>query len=101
MGAAKAGQILDILVVSLSVSTAPQVHAQQFDAADIYSQSSKSVLSIVVKSAGSTIVAQSTSFLVAGGKIVTNKHVVQGGAALIDLGGARIPATVESTDEPK
>lgn len=43
--------------------------------------------------------AQGTGFLVEGGKIVTNKHVVQGGTALIDLGGVRIPAALESSDD--
>ncbi len=76
-----------------------QASAQQSDAAKIYSQSSSSVLLIFVKGADSKIVAQGTGFLVEGGKIITNKHVIRDGAALIDLGGARIPATVESTDD--
>jgi tetratricopeptide (TPR) repeat protein len=57
------------------------------------------VLLIFVKSADSKIVAQGTGFLVEGGKIITNKHVIEGGTPLIDLGGVRIPATVESTDD--
>jgi serine protease Do len=73
--------------------------AQQSDAAKIYSQSSNSVLLIFVKSADSKIVGQGTGFVVAGGKIITNKHVIEDGSPLIDLGGVRIPATVESTDE--
>jgi tetratricopeptide (TPR) repeat protein len=75
------------------------VCAQQSDAAKIYAQSSKSVLLIYVKSADSKIVAQGTGFLVEGGKIITNKHVIQNGSPLIDLGGVRIPAIVESTDD--
>ena len=81
------------------LSALPHVWAQQADAAKIYSQSSKSVLLIFVKSADSKIVAQGTGFLVEGGKIITNKHVVRDGTALIDLGGVRIPAAVESTDD--
>src|SRR5260370_37254301 len=83
----------------LALCSLPQLGAQQTDAAKIYSQSSNSVLLILLKSVDSKIVAQGTGFLVEGGKIITNKHVVQDGAALIDLGGARIPATVESSDE--
>jgi tetratricopeptide (TPR) repeat protein len=73
--------------------------AQQPDAAKIYSQSSKSVLLIFVKSADSKVVAQGTGFLVEGGKIITNNHVVRGGTALIDLGGVRIPAALEASDD--
>jgi tetratricopeptide (TPR) repeat protein len=97
MGTAKGARILGMLFIALSPLA--RVWAQQSDAAKIYSQSSKSVLLIFVKSADSKIVAQGTGFLVEGGKIITNKHVVRDGAALIDLGGVRIPATLESTDD--
>jgi tetratricopeptide (TPR) repeat protein len=97
MGAAKAGPTTALLFVSLSL--VPQICAQQSDAAKIYSQSSNSVLLIFVKAADSKIIAQGTGFLVAGGKIITNKHVVRDGTPLIDLGGVRIPARVESTDD--
>jgi tetratricopeptide (TPR) repeat protein len=97
MGIANGMRILSLLSVVLAPLS--QAWAQQSDAARIYSQSSKSVLLIFVKSANSKVVAQGTGFLVDGGKIVTNKHVVAGGTALIDLGGARIPAVVESTDD--
>ena len=83
----------------LALCSLPRLCGQQSDAAMIYSQSSNSVLLILIKSADSKIVAQGTGFLVEDGKIITNKHVVQEGAALVDLGGARIPANVESTDE--
>lgn len=97
MGIAKGALILSLFFVALS--HVPQVRAQQSDAEKIYSQSSRSVLLIFVKSADSKIVAQGTGFLVQGGKIITNKHVVLDGTPLIDLGGVRIPATVESTDD--
>ena len=97
MVVAKGARILGLVLVMLShVNPA---WAQPNDAAKIYARSSKSVLLIFVRSADSKIVAQGTGFLVEGGKIVTNKHVVQEGTALIDLGGVRIPATVESTDD--
>jgi hypothetical protein len=83
----------------VSLSTVARTYTQESDAAKIYSQSSKSVLLIFVKSADSKIGAQGTGFLVEGGKIITNKHVIRDGTALIDLGGVRIPASVESTDD--
>src|ERR1017187_2234365 len=97
MGITNGTLILSLLSVTLA--PLPPMWAQQADAARIYSQSSKSVLLIFVKSADSQIVAQGTGFLVEGGKIITNKHVVREGTALIDLGGVRIPAALESTDD--
>jgi hypothetical protein len=96
MKTAEGARILSAFFFALS--PLPVAWAQQSDAAKIYAQSSKSVLLIFVKSADAKIVAQGTGFLVEGGKIITNQHVVQGGTVVIDLGGARIPATVESTD---
>ncbi|MEO8597328.1 MAG: tetratricopeptide repeat-containing serine protease family protein [Candidatus Solibacter sp.] len=81
------------------VTLAAQSWAQQSDATTIYSKYSKSVLLIFVKSADTKIVSQGTGFLVSGGKIVTNQHVIVGGTPLLDLGGVRIPATVESVDD--
>lgn len=75
------------------------VCAQQADvAAKIYARAAKSVLVILIKSADGQVVAQGTGFLVENGKIITNEHVIRGGTAVIDLGGVRIPATVESSD---
>jgi tetratricopeptide (TPR) repeat protein len=85
--------------LSLVLCAAPRAWAQQSDAEKIYSQAANSVLLIFVKSADSKIVAQGTGFLVEGGKIITNKHVVRDGTPLIDLGGARIPAALESSDD--
>lgn len=93
----KGARIAVLLFVALSHM--PQARAQRSDAEKIYSQSSKSVLLIFRKSADSKIVAQGTGFLVEGGKIITNNHVVRDGSVLIDLGGVRIPATVASTDD--
>lgn len=73
---------------------------QQSDAASkIYAESARSVFLIAVKSSEGEVVSQGTGFLVAGGKIVTNNHVVRGGKVFIDLGSLRLPATVERADE--
>ncbi len=73
--------------------------AQQPDvAAKIYARAAKSVLLILVKSTDGQVVAQGTGFLIEGGKIITNEHVIRDGNAVIDLGGVRIPVTVESSD---
>jgi S1-C subfamily serine protease len=62
-------------------------------------EAAKSVLLILVRSVNGQIVGQGSGFLIENGKIVTNQHVVREGSPLIDLGGARIPATVELADE--
>jgi tetratricopeptide (TPR) repeat protein len=82
-----------------SLALLPQVNAQESGAAKIYAEASKSVLLIYVKSTDDKIVAQGTGFLVANGKLITNKHVIRDGVPFIDLGGVRLPASVESTDD--
>jgi S1-C subfamily serine protease len=91
------GVVVRLLTLALC-SFAP-AWAQQSEAAKIYAQSSNSVLLIFIRSADAKIVAQGTGFVVEGGRIITNQHVVKDGTPLIDLGGARIPATVEATDD--
>ena len=44
------------------------------------------------------MVAQGTGFVVAGGKILTNEHVVREGRVYIDLGAAMLPTSVERVD---
>lgn len=67
-------------------------------ASKIYAESSKSVLMIVVRSESGEVVGQGSGFVVAGGKVVTNEHVVRTGNVLIDLGAVKLPASVERID---
>jgi pimeloyl-ACP methyl ester carboxylesterase len=62
-------------------------------------QSAKSVLLILLRSPNGQVVAQGTEFLIEGGKIVTNEHVIKGETAVVDLGGVRVPMTVELVDD--
>jgi S1-C subfamily serine protease len=63
-----------------------RILGQQSDtAAKIYALAAKSVLVILVKSPNGQVIGQGTGFLIEGGKIVTNEHVIKGGAALVDL----------------
>jgi tetratricopeptide (TPR) repeat protein len=76
------------------------VRGQQTDkASEIYAQSSKSVLILLVKSESGQTVAQGSGFIVAGGKIITNEHVARAGRVFVDLGAAKLPTTVEKSDQ--
>jgi len=77
----------------------PLLRAQEPDrAAKIYADASKSVFLLLVKSEAGDFVAQGTGFVVAGGRIVTNEHVAREGRVFLDLGAARLPASVERVD---
>ncbi len=87
-----------VLVLAL-VGTGSRLLCQEADrAAKIYADSSKSIFLIVVKSEAGDVVGQGTGFLVQGGKIVTNEHVVRAGNIFVDLGAVRLPVTVERVD---
>lgn len=75
------------------------LHAQgKEDASSVYSKASGSVVMLLTESGKGNRI-QGTGFLVEGGKIVTNAHVVSGKSVLIDLGLVKVPATIEKIDE--
>jgi len=87
--------------LSLLAGNPPSLRSQQQDqAAKLYADTSKSVLLLQVKSGAGDVVAQGSGFVVAGGKIVTNEHVVREGRVfVVDLPGAKlVPLTVETID---
>lgn len=69
------------------------------DASRIYAETAGSVFPLLVKSALGQDVAQGTGFLIAGGRIVTNEHVVRRGEKiLLVLGEAKISLRLEKSD---
>lgn len=68
-------------------------------ASRIFSESSQSVLLLLIRSEKGEVIGQGTGFVVAGGRVVTNEHVVHRGSVVIDLGSALLPVTVERVDE--
>lgn len=68
-------------------------------ASRVYAKSSKSVLLLIIKSFKGDIIGQATGFVVTGGKIITNEHVVRSGNVIIDLGTIKLPAIIERVDE--
>lgn len=65
----------------------------------VYARAAESVLLIVVQDARGNIVGQGSAFVIAGGRLVTNAHVVRGGAPFVRIGPLKIACTVERLDE--
>ncbi len=86
------------LLATALLCTAGAGGQQPDTAASVYAKAAKSVVLILLRSSDDKLVAQGSGFLIEGGKIVTNEHVIRGGTPLIDFGGVRIPAKVERTD---
>ncbi len=66
---------------------------------EVYTKAAQSVFLLLAKSSDGQITGQGSGFLVAGGRVITNRHVVSAGSILIDLGSVRLPATIERIDE--
>lgn len=90
--------VANFLVLALA-GTCPRILAQETDrASKVYAEASKSVFLLVVKSENGDVIGQGSGFLVQGGRIVTNEHVVRSGSVFIDLGSVRLPVTIERVD---
>src|ERR1017187_4800863 len=64
----------------------------------IYADCAKSVFVLYAQSTAGEFVAQGSGFWVTGRKIVTNAHVANAGKIYVDVGSARVPATIQSVD---
>jgi tetratricopeptide (TPR) repeat protein len=81
------------------VGVASNLLSQDSDrASKIYADTSKSVFLLAVRSGTGDVIAQGAGFLVQGGRIVTNEHVVRDGNVVVDLGTVRLPVTVDRVD---
>ncbi|MCC7176270.1 MAG: serine protease [Bryobacterales bacterium] len=97
-GGSRWREITARLALCFSVSICVCSAQEQDHASKVYAESSKSVLLLIARSEGGQVVGQSSGFVIAGGKIVTNEHVVRAGNILVDLGAAKLPVTVERVD---
>lgn len=80
--------------VTLPVPGGPQETAQT-----VYAKVAPSVLLVVAQAPDGAILAQGSGFVIEGNLIVTNAHVVRGGAPAVRTGVATIPCTVIRLDE--
>ncbi|MGI9104516.1 MAG: trypsin-like peptidase domain-containing protein [Terriglobales bacterium] len=83
------------LVIGLMVSIAV---GQDDVGRRIYSEASPSVVVLYIESSAGEYVAQGSGFFVAGGKIATNAHVADAGKVFVELGPARLPASLSAVD---
>jgi tetratricopeptide (TPR) repeat protein len=72
--------------------------AQGSDASRIFDGHAKSVLVLVIRSELGQVVGSGTGFVVAGGRVVTNEHVVREGRVFVDLGAAVVATMVQRVD---
>jgi hypothetical protein len=71
----RADSVNTVVLIVLSLSC---VFAQEAEPASrVYTQSSKSVFLIILKSVSGDLVGQATGFSITGNRIVTNEHVVE------------------------
>jgi S1-C subfamily serine protease len=91
------GPLIRHALCALTFAQAMTQSSSAEEASRLYAQASGSVVQLVTESADGKRV-QGTGFLIEGGKVATNAHVVSGKNVVIDLGIVRIPAVVDKTD---
>ncbi len=91
-----------LFIASLCLSFTPphSLLGQQGEdqASKIFRDCSKSVLLLIVKSPEGEVLAQASGFIITGGKIVTNNHVIRQGRVYVKSGVADLATTVERAD---
>jgi tetratricopeptide (TPR) repeat protein len=76
-----------------------QVAAQETERGRrIYNENAPSVLLLYIQATSGEFVAQGSGFVIQGQKIVTNAHVANAGKPYVELGPARIPASLKQVD---
>jgi tetratricopeptide (TPR) repeat protein len=68
------------------------------DATKIYQSCSQSVLLLIVKAENGEKVGQATGFVIDGGIIVTNEHVIRKGKVFVESGVALVPTSIKTSD---
>lgn len=86
-------------LAAISVAGASLPAQAQEVAQGVYAKVAPSVVLIVVQDASGTPISQGSGFVIEGNLIVTNAHVVRGGAAFVHTGVAKVPCTLSRIDE--
>jgi tetratricopeptide (TPR) repeat protein len=77
----------------------PRIVAQETDSVSkVHAEAAKSVFTLVVKSDNGDVIGKGLGFLVQGGKILTNAHVVRSGNVYIHRGAVELPVVIERVD---
>lgn len=93
----RTGPLIRHALYALTFAQATPQSSFAEEASRLYAQASGSVVQLLAESADGKRV-QGTGFLIEGGKVATNAHVVSGKNVVIDLGIVRIPAIVDKSD---
>ena len=95
-------RLVPVLVASLMGSPLARLAAAQTQAAsagaNVYRAAAPAVFLVEVRDDTGAVASIGSAFLVKGGRLVTNAHVVRGGRAFLRTGAARLPLTVEKLD---
>jgi len=87
------------LVLACLLLLCPNQSSAQTDPGRIiYSKFADSVLLVFVADDKGQPVALGSAFLVEGGRIITNAHVVSAGKPFLQFGPAKVPAAIEKID---
>ncbi len=89
--------ILGVFVLSGTIAQSATVQVDS-QATRIFHKCSRSVLLLTIKSEQGEIIGQATGFVVLGGVIITNEHVVREGRVFVETDVAAIPASTLVTD---
>lgn len=73
--------------------------AQQEVAQTVYAKVAPSVVLIVVHDASGKPISQGSGFVIDGNLVITNAHVIRGGAAFVQTGVAKVPCSLSRLDE--
>src|SRR5687768_9860903 len=65
----------------------------------VYAKVADAVLLVIVEDAAGDKVGQGSAFVIEGGLLVTNAHVVRGGKPFIQSGILKVPCAIEKIDE--
>jgi hypothetical protein len=85
-----------VLALALAIAAPGQRHDV---GAEVYARVADSVLLVIVENSKGEAVARGSAFVVAGGRLVTNAHVIKDGRLFVRSGAFKIACTVERIDE--
>jgi hypothetical protein len=91
--------MLTTIVLTLTLAATPQGHASSDIGAVVFAKVADSVLLVTVEDDRGEVLGRGSAFVVPGGRLVTNAHVVSEGKIFITGGAFKIPCVVEKLND--